>query len=142
MKKVKHIIAAASFLTAFISPSLLAAELVVVVDNIKEVQGSLYVSLYNKEASFDSNENAVKREKVSVDKTTITLNLGDLPAGEYAVKAYQDVNDNGKIDFTTMGPPSEPFGSSSKSKELAPSSYKDAKFTLDKNLQIQVHLLK
>ena len=142
MKKVKHIIATASLLTTFISPSLLAAELVVVVDNIKEVQGSLYVSLYNKEASFDSNENAVKREKVSVDKTIITLNLGDLPAGEYAVKAYQDVNDNGKIDFTTMGPPSEPFGSSSKSKELAPSSYKDAKFTLDKNLQVQVHLLK
>ena len=141
MKKVKHIIATASFLTAFISPSLLAAELVVVVDNIKEVQGSLYVSLYNKEASFDSNENAVKREKVSVDKTTMSVNLGDLPAGEYAVKAYQDVNNSGAMDFN--GPmPAEPFGSSSKSKELAPPSYKDAKFTLDKNLQVQVHLLK
>ncbi len=142
MKKVKNIIAATTLLTAFISPSLLAAELVVVVDNIKEVQGSLYVSLYNKEASFDSNENAVKRQKVSVDKTTMSVNLGDLPAGEYAVKAYQDVNDNGKIDFSGMGAPSEPFGSSSKSKELAPPSYKDAKFTLDKNQQVQVHLLK
>ena len=142
MKKVKQIIATASLLAAFLTPSLLAPELVVVVDNMKDVQGSLYVSLYNKEASFDSNENAVKRQKVSVDKTTITLNLGDLPAGEYAVKAYQDVNGNGKLDFTTMGPPSEAFGSSSKSKELAPSSYKDAKFTLDKNLQIQMHLLK
>ena len=142
MKKVKHIIATASLLTAFISPSLLAAELLVVVDNIKEVQGSLYVSLYNKEASFETNENALKRQKVTVDNTTMSVSLGDFPTGEYAVKAYQDVNDNGKIDFTTMGPPSEPFGSSSKSKELAPSSYKDAKFTLDKNLQVQVHLLK
>lgn len=142
MKKVKHIIATASLLAAFISPSLLAAELVVVVDNIKDVQGSLYVSLYNKEASFDSNENAVKRQKVSVDKTTMSVNLGDFPAGEYAVKAYQDVNENGKIDFSGMGAPSEPFGSSSKSKELAPPKYNDAKFTLDKNLQVQVHLLK
>lgn len=142
MKKVKHIIATVSLLTAFISPNLLAAELVVVVDNIKEVQGSLYVSLYNKEANFQTNENAVKREKVSVDKTTITLNLGDLPAGEYAVRAYQDVNDNGKIDFSSMGAPSEPFGTSSKSKEIAPPKYSDAKFTLDKNLQVQVHLLK
>ena len=141
MKRVKQIIATASLLAAFISPSLLAAELVVVVDNIKDVQGSLYVSLYNKEASFDSNENAVKRQKVSVDKTTMSVNLGDLPAGEYAVKAYQDVNNSGAMDFN--GPmPAEPFGSSSKSKELAPPNYKDAKFTLDKNLQVQVHLLK
>jgi uncharacterized protein (DUF2141 family) len=141
MKKVKHLIATASLFTAFISPSLLAAELVVVVDNIKDVQGSLYVSLYNQEASFDSNENAVKRQKVSVDKTTMSVNLGDLPAGEYAVKAYQDVNNSGAMDFN--GPmPAEPFGSSSTSKALAPPKYSEAKFTLDKNLQVQVHLLK
>lgn len=141
MKKVKYIIATASLLTAFINPNLLAAELVVVVDNIKEVQGSLYISLYNKEASFETNENAVKRQKVSVDKTTMSVNFGDLPAGEYAVKAYQDVNNSGAMDFN--GPmPAEPFGSSSKSKELAPPNYKDAKFTLDKNQQVQVHLLK
>lgn len=141
MKKIKEIIATTTLLTACISPNLLAAELVVVVDNIKDIKGSLYVSLYNKEASFDSNENAVKRQKVSVDKATMSVNLGDLPAGEYAVKAYQDVNSSGAMDFN--GPmPAEPFGSSSKSKELAPPSYKDAKFTLDKNQQVQVHLLK
>jgi uncharacterized protein (DUF2141 family) len=141
MKNVKHIIATASLLTAFISPSLLAAELVVVVDNIKDIQGSLYVSLYNKEANFDSNENAVKRQKVSVDKTTMSVNLGNVPAGEYAVKAYQDVNNSGAMDFN--GPmPAEPFGSSSKSKEMAPPKYSDAKFILDKNQQVQVHLLK
>lgn len=142
MKKANRIIATTALLAAVISPNLLAAELVVVVDNIKEVQGSLYVSLYDKEANFEANENALKRQKVNVDKTTMSVNFGDLPTGEYAVKAYQDVNDNGKIDFTTMGPPSEPFGSSSKSKELAPSTYKDAKFTLDKNQQVEVHLLK
>jgi uncharacterized protein (DUF2141 family) len=141
MKKVKHIIATASLLAALISPNLLAAELVVVVDNIKDVQGSLYVSLYNKETSFDANENPIKRQKVSVIKTTMSIKLSELPTGEYAVKTYHDVNDNGRLDFN--GPiPAEPFGSSSKSKEMAPPVYKDAKFTLDKKQQVQVHLLK
>ena len=141
MKKIKHMIATTALLAACISPKLLATELIVVVDNIKEVQGSLYVSLYNKDTSFDANENALKRQKVSVDKTIMNVNFGNLPAGEYAVKAYQDVNNSGAMDFN--GPmPAEPFGSSSKSKELAPPKYSDAKFTLDKNQQVQVHLLK
>lgn len=141
MKKIKHIIATTAVLTAFISPRLLAAELVVVVDNIKDAQGSLYVSLYNKDVDFENNANAVKRQKVGVDKTTITLSFGDLPAGEYAIKAYQDVNNSGAMDFN--GPmPAEPFGSSSKSKELAPPKYNDAKFILDKNQKVELHLLK
>lgn len=141
MKNIKPFIATAALFTACISPHLLAAELVVAVDKITELQGSLYVSLYNNDASFQTNENAVKRQKVRVDKTTMSINFGDLPAGDYAVKAYQDVNNSGAMDFN--GPmPAEPFGSSSKSTALAPPSYTDAKFTLDKNQKIEVHLLK
>ena len=141
MKNYKYILATMSVLIASISPSLMAAELAVAIDNIKEIQGSIYISLYDNETSFQTNENALKRQKISVDKTTILVELGDLPAGEYAVKAYQDVNDNGKIDFSGMGMPSEPYGSSSKSKEAAPPSYKDAKFMLSKNQQVQIHFL-
>ncbi len=142
MKKIKHIIATTPLLVALISPSLSAAELVVMVNNITDLQGSLYVSLYNQETSFESNENALKRQKVSANKTILSVNFGDLPAGEYAVKTYQDVNDNGKIDFGSMGTPSEPFGSSSKSKELATPKYKEAKFTLVKSQQVNISLLK
>lgn len=142
MKQYKHILAITSLLTLLICPKLLAAELIVVIDNIKEVKGNLYVSVYNNAANFEANQNALKRQKISVDKTSISINVGDLPAGEYGIKAYQDVNDNGKIDFGSSGMPSEPFGSSSKGKELAPPSYAEAKFTLEKNQQVEVHLLK
>lgn len=68
MKRCKSLIAATSLITALISPNLLAAELVVVVDNIKDIQGNLYVSLYDNEKDFETNQNAVKRQKVAVDK--------------------------------------------------------------------------
>ena len=35
---------------------------------------------------------------------------GDLPAGEYAVTAYHDKNNNEKFDRTLFGRPRESFG--------------------------------
>lgn len=140
MKHTKLFIATASLLTAFVSTNLFAAELIVEVDNIQEVKGSIYLSLYKDEKSFDANSNFVARQKATVDKKTVRINLGDLPAGDYAIKAYHDVNNNGRMDFN--GPmPEEPFGTSSKSKEMAPPNYQDAKFTLDKNQLIKIHLM-
>jgi uncharacterized protein (DUF2141 family) len=140
MQKVKYIIATTSLLTALISQNLWAAELVVVVDNIKEIKGSLYISAYNQKESFDANENYLSRKKISVDKNTLTINLGELPAGDYAIKCYQDVNDNGKIDMNGMGIPNEPYGSSGKSSYFGPPSFSDAKFALENNKTLQIHL--
>jgi uncharacterized protein (DUF2141 family) len=141
MKKYLQRLAGTSLLCALISPSLSAAELTVEVNNIQQLQGSLYISLYKDAQGFDSNNNAVKREKISVDKATQQIKLGDVPTGDYALRVYQDVNDNGKMDFNGMLP-AEPFGSSSKSTEVAPPSFAEAKFTLDKNQKIQIQLLK
>lgn len=141
MKKYLSFIASTSFLLAAFSPNLSAAELTVDVSNIQQAQGSLYISLYKDEQGFNANNNFVKREKVTIDKNILQVKLGDLPVGEYALKVYQDVNDNGKMDFNGMMP-AEPYGSSSKSKELAPPGFTDAKFTLDKSRTIEIQLLK
>lgn len=140
MKTSKKLVAQVALLTALASPYLMAAELIVTVDNIKQLEGSLFVSLYNNEQGFGANNNFVKREKVTVDKKSMKINLGNLPVGEYAVKAFHDVNDNGKMDFNGILP-AEPYGTSSTSKDMAPPSYRDAKFTLDKDQKIQVSLL-
>lgn len=141
MNKSKLFIATTSLLTALISTNLSAAELIVEIENIQDVKGTLYFSLYKDEQGFNANDNFVARQRASVDKKTIQVSFGDVPAGEYAVKAYQDVNDNGKMDFNGSMP-AEPFGTSSKSKEIAPPSFASAKFTLDKNQKVQVNLLK
>ncbi|GGY77839.1 hypothetical protein GCM10011613_23030 [Cellvibrio zantedeschiae] len=141
MNKPKLFIASASLMALLVSTNLSAAELIVEVENIQDIKGTLYFSLYKDEKGFNANENFVARQRVSVDKKTVQVNFGDVPAGEYAVKAYQDVNDNGKMDFNGAMP-AEPYGTSSKSKEIAPPSFTSAKFTLDKNQKVQVNLLK
>jgi uncharacterized protein (DUF2141 family) len=118
MKTLKRTIATASFFIACFSPTVFAAELIAVVDNIKDIKGSL----------------------INVDKNTLTIAFGDLPAGNYAIKCYQDVNNNGKIDLSGMGIPEEPFGSSGKSTFFGPPSYSDAMFLLDSNKTLKIHL--
>lgn len=141
MKKHTHLIALSALFASLASNNLFAAELLVTVDNIKDIQGSLYVSVYKDDAAFNTNSNFVKREKVSVDKASIKIKLGDLPAGEYAVKAFHDVNDNGEMDFNGMLP-AEPYGSSSKKSEMGPPSFSDAKFALEKDQKVKVSLLR
>lgn len=140
MKTLKRTIATASFFIACFSPTVFAAELIAVVDNIKDIKGSLIISVYNQEKSFDANENYISRQKINVDKNTLTIAFGDLPAGNYAIKCYQDVNNNGKIDLSGMGIPEEPFGSSGKSTFFGPPSYSDAMFLLDSNKTLKIHL--
>ncbi len=144
MKKLFSFAAASLITLTSFGPIASAAELRVDVNNIQTVTGSLYISVYQDELGFKTNSNFVKREKVIVDKNRLDINMGDLPAGEYAVRIYQDVNNNGQMDFHGMLP-NEPYGSSgssNNSKEVAPPSFSDAKFTLDKARTISIDLLK
>jgi uncharacterized protein (DUF2141 family) len=142
MKKYQYTLAVTIFAASFLSHHSYALDLEIVVENIQTVQGTLYISLYNAEQGFETNQHPLQRQKISVDKNTASVSFNDLPTGEYAVKTYHDVNDNGKMDFNGSGMPSEPFGSSNKSKELAPPTFKESKFTLAKNQQIKLTLLK
>ncbi len=54
----------------------------------------------------------------------------DLPEGEYAVFASQDVNNNGKLDKNFFGKPQEPYGFSNNVNPFGTPSNKDCKFPL------------
>ena len=56
----------------------------------------------------------------------------EMPFGEYAVKCYQDENENSTLDTNFVGIPTEPYGFSNNARgTLGPAAYADAKFTLD-----------
>ena len=40
----------------------------------------------------------------------LRASLSDLPAGQYAVSCYHDLNGNGVLDKNWFGIPSEPYG--------------------------------
>ena len=141
MKHYLPLISATAFALTITGPNLFAAELTVEVTNIQPIQSTLYISLYKDAQGFNANNNFVRREKINVDKNTTQLILNDLPAGDYALKAFQDVNNNGKMDFDGIRP-AEPYGSSSNSTEFAPPNFLDARFTLDKDQKVKVQLQK
>lgn len=61
----------------------------------------------------------------------VTIRLGGVPPGTYAVQAYQDENDNGKIDRSLLGLPMEGIGFSNGARmRFGPPSFDDAAVTI------------
>ena len=84
----------------------LAANLRVTVDGVTASGGTLRVGLYD-EATFPAiPDTALFRREIPKIAGSVVVTFDRLPPGTYAVKALQDVNNNGKAD------PGEPRGTS------------------------------
>jgi uncharacterized protein (DUF2141 family) len=60
---------------------------------------------------------------------TVTLEIPDLPAGDYAIQAFHDANTNDEMDRGLFGIPKEGFGFSRDAKIVfSPPKWKDARF--------------
>ena len=111
----------------------LAANLRVVATNVKSDQGKIYVWVYDKKDDWLSDRYRTQKSvKVAGNRTdgTVVLELL-LPAGEYALSVFQDVNDDGKLARNFIGIPKEPAGLSNNARPgFGPPKYKDAKFVI------------
>jgi len=105
----------------------------VIATNVKSDQGKLYVWVYDKKDDWLSDRYRTQKSvKVAGnrqdDRLTVELLL---PAGEYALSVFQDVNDNGKLERNFIGIPKEPAGLSNNVRpRFGPPRYKDARFSL------------
>jgi len=86
------------------------ATLTVEVHGLESDRGSVAVALFDSAASFDQRAAAVALETLVPMNGLATWSIADLPVGVYAVAVYHDLNDNGELDRSTLGPPSEPYG--------------------------------
>jgi uncharacterized protein (DUF2141 family) len=68
--------------------------------------------------------------------------FGDLEPGAYAVSAYYDKNNNGKLDQNLVTKPTEPYGFSNDARgTFGPPSFQEAQFALSQDGRtITVHL--
>jgi uncharacterized protein (DUF2141 family) len=126
-------------LTFFIS-SLMAAQnvnLTVAISGLKNNTGLVKVGLYNSDGTF---LNATYKSITSVIKNNgATVTFVGIPKGDYGISAYQDENSNGKLDKNMLGIPSEDFACSNNAKGfMGPPEYEDAKFSINKNLKINL----
>lgn len=99
----------------------------------KSDKGMVEVALFDQASAFPTKpERAVAKQRAPITGGTATVEFRDLKPGTYAVAAYHDVNNNGKMDANFIGIPKEPTGASNDAKgRMGPPSFRDAQFTLN-----------
>ncbi len=127
----------ASLITLLAVNPALADTLVVEVTNIKKA-GEIHVAVYDNAEAFEADRGEkggaapgiVEGTIVMVEPGTSTFEY-ELPAGQYAVGIFHDVNLNNKMDNNFLGLPKEQYGFSNNARALfGPPSYEDAAFEL------------
>ncbi|GAB3801729.1 DUF2141 domain-containing protein [Spirosoma humi] len=107
--------------------------------NITKRMGTLYVGLVNDAAEF--NGNSYRKTRIQIPATgDFQVKFDQLPAGRYAVKVFQDLNENQKLDRSNQMP-TEPFGFSNVTMLMGPPSFEQAAFELDASKTIVVSLI-
>lgn len=111
----------------------------VIIENIKSKDGKLELAI------FDSKENFLKEgifhQSIAVSGETSMRMKVALPAGEYSVAVFHDLNKNGELDKNMFGWPQEAFGFSKKSMGLiGPPSFRDTKFAVPATNEVKVIL--
>ncbi|MCX7207452.1 MAG: DUF2141 domain-containing protein [Proteobacteria bacterium] len=115
-----------------------AADLTIQLNDVKPLGGKVMVAIYNSAEQFL--KKPFRGQVVTADEKVILIK--DLPAGDYALAVFHDVNENGKMDINTSGIPLEgyAFGNNAEGK-MGPPSFDAAKISLpEAGLSTQVSL--
>ena len=146
-----HLLFVPIFLYAFVINNASLEEetaiLNVQINNCRSSKGKILIAIYNSEAQFDEKEGGIAGKIIPAQKgENLYLHFKDLAYGTYAIAAYHDLNDNGKLDKNVLGIPTEPYGFSNNPivKWESP-TYDDASFGLQqksKSLQITLRYWK
>ena len=72
--------------------------------------GMVMVALYDSASAFDGGSaRPVAATAVSASGSRVVATFENLPAGDYAVKAFHDVNGDGEMNTNPFGMPVEPY---------------------------------
>ncbi|MFN3930537.1 MAG: DUF2141 domain-containing protein [Brevundimonas sp.] len=92
--------------------------------------GAVMVALYDSEAGYAS-DRGVGQRRLDVAAGERTATFDNLPAGDYAAKAFHDVNGDGEMNFNPFGLPVEPYAFSNNAVgNMGPASWARARFTV------------
>jgi uncharacterized protein (DUF2141 family) len=115
----------------FMSFKIMAANLEITIDTIDDNKGNIMVAVYGEESSDNFVEDSpIKGISIPAQEGEVSLNVS-LPAGNYAIAAYQDKNLNNKMDRYFFGKPKEPYGFSNDARRaFSAPKFEEAKFSL------------
>ena len=101
------------------------------VASIEKGEGEIYIALFKPESKFPQAGHQFAGKIIPVSSRKSVIAEFNLPAGEYAVALFQDLNGNKKLDTNFFGIPKEPYAFSNniKPKFSAP-KFEDCKFRI------------
>ena len=117
-------------LTALSAPALAQDASVTLTFETGPRTGSVMVALYDSPAAYAGGRPVGQmRLDASVDHPTAVFR--DLPAGDYAAKAFHDVDGDGEMNTNPFGIPIEPYAFSNNAVgNMGPASWDRARFTV------------
>jgi len=117
-----------------------AVELTVRVGGLKSTGPShLVIGLFDR-ASFPDGR-PLQHATIHVDEPRMHWRIS-VPVATYAIAVYQDLNRNGRLDKSTFGFPTEPYGFSRNYRPLYRGPmWKDAALQVDRDAAIDIHLI-
>lgn len=91
--------------------------------------GAVMAALFDA-ATYDSGQ-PIRFVQVDIATGEDSATFPGLPAGEYALKVFHDVNGNGRMDANPFGQPVEPYGFSNNAVgNMGPARWDQTRFTV------------
>ncbi|MGY2133199.1 DUF2141 domain-containing protein [Hymenobacter sp. HD11105] len=116
-----------------------AGTIVGTVTNLRSARGICFVSLYDRKEGFPG-KTAVATQKVKLTAKECTFVFEKLPKGDYAIAAYHDENNNGRLDTNLIGIPTEGYAFSNNPRTtMGPPSFAEAKVMVH-HKRVQINL--
>jgi len=107
------------------------ATLTVTFEQIEAPSGRILLSLYDSEAAHDAGGKPVRAAMAEVDGQNVTVSFEGLAPGRYAIKAFHDVDGDGKMKTNPFGMPLEPFAFSNNARpEGGPARWQASSFAV------------
>ena len=108
---------------------------------IGQPTGALMVALYDSEAAYGGEGGPVRVARIEVSGATATAAFEGLPAGDYAMKAFHDVDGDGEMDTNPFGMPTEPFAFSNNAVgNMGPAGWDRAHFVVSGDVAQSIDL--
>lgn len=109
------------------------AALTVAFEGIKTETGAIMVALFDSEAAFDGSDGKpVHSAMIPATAARVETVIAGLAPGRYAIKAFHDVDGDGKLRTNPFGMPLEPFAFSNNAKGMmGPAKWSAAAFAVE-----------
>ena len=107
-----------------------ALSMIVTVENIKNREGKIAVTLFDSKEAYLKKPLGEKSAEIGPDRKAIAR-FDDLPKGVYPISIIHDINKNGSLDTSFLRIPKEPYAfSNNATGRFGPPKFEKTKFAL------------